>query len=428
MATRPPAAATVNSGVTLVSAITMRPWPLLLLSLFTLAVTAQSNSAKPATSTVTGHIYCADTNAPARMASVMLEPVRVVDEAGIVTSGSHSQIMMTAVQTGLDGSFVIPKVSPGAYYVIAYKPGYLSPLATFPADVLDHPSEEDRKRIAATVPKITVEAGLPASIDLRLERGAAISGVILFDDGSPAADLVVHALIRHATAQKETWSTLPSTPLVMAGDVRTDDLGRYRIAGLAPRDYAVQVDLQLQDTDFGVTIGAVGKSAMHRSRAQIAFFSGGTTRKRDAKPFKLEAGEERTGEDITIPISKLNTISGELLAAHDGHVLTSGNLQLLDAEDKTEIETTRLDRADNRFHFFFIPEGSYILHVDNAADVTYEDVPNPPGSMPPTREEFHTLRTYGTLDQPLNVHDDIPALTLSVPEKTTHQFTRESSH
>lgn len=123
MATRPPAAATVNSGVTLVSAITMRPWLLLLLSLFTLAVTAQSNSAKPATSTVTGHVYCADTNAPARMASVMLEPVRIVDEAGIVTSGSHSQIMMTAVQTGLDGSFMIPKVSPGAYYVIAYKAG-----------------------------------------------------------------------------------------------------------------------------------------------------------------------------------------------------------------------------------------------------------------------------------------------------------------
>lgn len=335
--------------------------------------------------------------------------------------------MMTSVQTGLDGSFAIPKVRTGAYYVVAYKPGYLSPLATFPSDVLDHPSEADHERIAAVVPKITVEAGLPASIDLRLEPGAAISGAVVFDDGTPAADLAVHALIRHTQSQKDTWSPLPSTPLVMAADVRTDDLGRYRISGLAPRDYAVQVDLQLQDMDFGVTIGAIGKSAMHRSRGEIAFFSGDTARKRDAKAFKLEAGEARTGEDITIPISRLHT-SGELVAAHDGHVLTGGNLQLLDAEDKTEIETTRLDRADNTFHLFFIPEGSYILHIDGTAGVTYEDVPNPPGTMPPTREEFHTLHRYGTLDQPLTVRDDIPALTLSVPDKTTPQSTRSSSH
>jgi hypothetical protein len=70
--------------------------------------------------------------------------------------------------------------------------------------VLEHPSEEDRKRIAATVPQITVEADLPASIDLRPERGAAISGTILFDDGTPAADLVVHALVRHTQGQKDT--------------------------------------------------------------------------------------------------------------------------------------------------------------------------------------------------------------------------------
>jgi hypothetical protein len=58
-------------------------WPLLL-PLFSVVATAQSNSAKPATSTVTGQVYCADTNAPAGMAPVMLEPVRVVNEAGVV--------------------------------------------------------------------------------------------------------------------------------------------------------------------------------------------------------------------------------------------------------------------------------------------------------------------------------------------------------
>jgi hypothetical protein len=48
------------------------------------------------------------------------------------------------------------------------------------------------------------------------------------------------------------------------------------------------------------------------------------------------------------------------------------------------------------------------LHIDNAADVTYEDVPYSPETMPPPHEQVHTLRTYGTLDTLLNVHDDIP--------------------
>jgi hypothetical protein len=165
----------------------MRIRPLSFFVAITLVASAQQAEKKSATTTVTGHVYCADTNAPARLASVMLEPVRAVDEAG---SSIHSpfngeRVTVTAVQTALGGSFTIPKVAAGTYYVVAYKPGYLSPLATFPADVLSHPSEEDRKHIAATVPKITIEAGLPASIDIRLERGAAISGTVLFDDGTP---------------------------------------------------------------------------------------------------------------------------------------------------------------------------------------------------------------------------------------------------
>jgi hypothetical protein len=85
------------------------------------------------------------------------------------------------------------------------------------------------------------------------------------------------------------------------------------------------------------------------------------------------------------------------------------------------METTRLGRGDNRFHLFFVPEGNYILHIDETADVTYEDVPFPPGTMPPTHEETHVLRTYGTLDHQLTVHDDIPGLTISVPDKTAPQ-------
>jgi hypothetical protein len=404
----------------------MRLWPLLLLALILIAASAQNDSApKPATSTVTGHVYCADTNTPARLASVMLEPVRAVEEAGSHQGDSHGErLLLTAVQTTLDGSFVIPKVRPGTYYVVAYKTGYLSPLGTFPTEVLDHPSEEDRARIAATVPIVKVEAGLPASLDIRLERGAAISGTALFDDGSPAADLAVHALIRHGQGQKQSWTALPPTPFKMDSEVHTDDLGRYRLVGLAPRDYIVQIDLELQDRDFGVEIGGAGGSRQDRSIARIAFYSGSATRKRDATSFKLAAGDEHNGEDITIPLSKLHTLSGELLSAHDGHVLNSGTVSLRDPDDQSEVESSKVGRADGKFHLLFIPEGNYTLHVSNAADVTYEDVPNPPGSMPPSFETTQLIHGYGVADQPINVHDDIPNLVLSVPERGHHEANR----
>ena len=398
----------------------MRIRPLSVLLAIPLVASAQQTEKKLPTTSVTGHVYCADTNAPARLATVMLEPARAVDAVGAAQGRAGSdQIMMTSVQAALDGSFYIPKVSAGTYYVVAYMPGYLSPLATFPADVLSHPSAADRDRIARVVPKITVDTTQSASIDIRLERGGAISGTVLFDDGSPAPGLEVHALVRHKDGQKETWSALRPTPFLMATQVRTDDLGRYRLIGLPPREYEVQVDLGLQKMTIGMTLDNSGASMSSDSQARLLFYSGSTARKRDAASFKLTEGEERTGEDITIPLSKLHTITGQIVAAHDGHLLNMGTIQLLDAEDKSELETSRLERADGKFHLPFVPEGNYILRVSDAADVTYQDAPNPPGTLPPTHEVTHVAHWYGSTDQSLNVHDDLSNVVLSVPEKGT---------
>jgi hypothetical protein len=397
----------------------MRRWPLFLIPALTVSAQAQNNAAtKQPNSTVTGHVYLADTNTPARLATVMLEPVSALDRdpAPHPRQDGSANIYTSAVQTLLDGSFTIPKVAPGTYYVVAYKSGYLSPLSTVSEDALAHPTAEDHKRIASMLPRITVEAGLPASVEVRLERGAAISGTVLFDDGSPASGLPVHALVRRLNGKKESWSPLRPMPFNMMADTYTDDLGRYRITGLEPREYMIEVVLQLQNMDFGFVPGESGGSSSINNVATISFYSGGVARKSEAKPFKVAANDERT-EDLTIPLSKLHTLSGEITAAHDGHLLNKADVKLLDPDDKSELESAKVERRDSKFHLLFVPEGNYILHVDGAADATYEDVPYPPGYMPRTHEEVHTLRSYGTLDQPLNVHDDNPGLVLAVPDQ-----------
>jgi hypothetical protein len=398
--------------------------PLSIFVAISLAASAQPPGKKPATSTVTGHVYLADTNTPARLATVMLEPAQALDNdpnPHPPKDPSASMVHTSAVQTLLDGSFIIPKVAPGAYYVVAYKSGYLSPLSTISEDALEHPTPEDHKRIAGILPRIVVEAGLPVSVDVRLERGAIISGTVLFDDGSPASGLPVHALVRRKDGKKETWSPLRPMPFALMADVYTDDLGRYRLTGLESREYLVKVDLNLQHMEFESGPGGFGGSSGIDNVASLSFYSGNTARKLDAKPFKLTTNEERSGEDITIPLAKLHTITGEIVAAHDGHVLNQGNVKLLDPDDKSEIENSKVERTDGKFHLLFVLEGNYILRVDNPADVTYEDVPNPPGSIPASYEKAHMVRPYGTADQPLNIHDDVPNLTISVPDTSTQQ-------
>jgi hypothetical protein len=400
--------------------IWLLPIPVFIAVAISLFATGQQPGKKSASATVTGHVYLADTNAPARLATVMLEPAQALDNDPDLhppKDRSASLVYTSAVQTLLDGSFTIPKVAPGAYYVVAYKSGYLSPLSTLSEDALQHPTQEDHRRIASILPRIVVQAGLPASIEVRLERGSAVSGTVLFDDGSPASGLPVHALVRRKDGQKETWSPLRPMPFALMADVYTDDLGRYRLTGLESREYLIRVDLNLQHMEFASAPGESGGSSSTDDVARLAFYSGSVTRKADATPLKLTANEEHSGEDITIPIAKLHTIIGDIVAAHDGHVINKGNVTLLDADDKSEVERSKVERADGKFHLFFVPEGNYILRVDSAADVTYEDVSNPPGTLPAAHEEAHTIHDYGTADQPISIHDDAPTIVVSVPEK-----------
>jgi hypothetical protein len=412
----------------------MRIWPrsiVLAISLVaSLAAAAQQAPKKQPTTTVTGHVYLADTNTPARLATVMLEPARALDndpDPHPPKDRNAEMVYTSAVQTLLDGSFTIPKVAPGAYYVVAYKNGYLSPLSTLSEDALKHPTQEDHKRIAVILPRITVEAGLPVSVDVRLERGSAISGTVLFDDGSPASGLPVHALVRRKDGQKETWSPLRSMPFATMGNAYTDDLGHYRLTGLQPREYILEVVLEMQHMDLASAPGSGASSASTSSIASLSFYSGSATRKADAKPFTIAANEERSGEDITIPLAKLHTITGEIVAAHDGHPLNQGNVTLLDAGDESEVENSKLERPDGKFHLYFVPEGNYILRVYSAADVTYEDVPYPPGTMPPTHEVTHTIHDYGNADQPINIHDDAPTVVISVPEKSAASAPKQTA-
>jgi len=370
---------------------------------------------KPAaTGTVTGHVTCTDTNTPARLAIVVLRPVPAAKSAD--SAAASKPVEARRVQTLLDGTFSIRSVAPGTYFVLASLAGYISPLAVLGVsneDLLE-PTGELRKRIVERVPTITVDANGSASINISLERAAAVSGTILYDDGSPAPGVEVRLRER----KEGKWVPVHNVAGdgMGSGNSVTDDRGNFRITGLPPlKEATVETDLSVQNSTLHFSKG--GLSTYGGPSFTLAFYSGSALRLSDAKPFQLTMGEERSGEDVTLPLSKLHKVQGVLLSKRDGHVLNKGSVSLLFADDRTQLGSTEIGEGNENFDFPFVPEGDYVLKVNSAADARLEEIPNSPGSVPPSRTETTMVHEYGTAEVPLHVDSERTGVTVDVPEK-----------
>lgn len=386
--------------------------------LCSLACTAQGNAQQRhaertgGATLVSGHVYCADTNAPARMATVILQPAAALES---IAPGGEKAIASRgdAVQTLLDGSFSMPRVAPGSYYVIATQAGYVSPVAAlYVSGNRSGPEVEVRRKALESLPRVTVEPNLPVNVNVTIERGAAVSGSVTWDDGSPASGVRLSLLVRW----KDKWIHIPSNPFERSSfSGGTDDQGEYRISGLPAGEYLLEAQLNLSKTSYNVDDQGSASVSM-ASLYSLSVYSGGKMRAKDAAPFTITAGEERRGEDLQIPLSRLHTVRGNLVAVRDGHVVNGGKIWLLYADDKSVAGQTSLSSDDDGFTFSFVPEGDYILRVEEAADNEYRHMPNDSKAWSPPRTETRTLRRYGMAEQRVQVLGEMAGLIVTVPD------------
>ncbi len=357
------------------------------------------------TGTIVGHVYLADTGGPARLAEVALQPVQVPSDDA--KKGDSRQLGSFEVyRTGLDGGYRIAHVRPGSYYVVVKMPGYLSPFAMFTNQQLSHPTPDDQQKIDAYLPVVTVVPNNSATMDIHLTRGASLSGTLSFDDGEPYPDVRVQAMQKDA---KGKWQTLP---LVSGG--YTDDLGNFRITGLLAGEYLLKATLSLDDMYVSSVLEQPDgiSSSTHFS---LDYYSGDTVRLRDAKPIHVDSSQEVTGANITIPVSKLHMVSGQIVQAGGGRAINGGTVALYYPDgDGEELASVKVESDEPVFRMPFVPEGNYVIKVKDAEDVKREVVSNGPGSEPP----FHTVTTvvqkYGTTEQPLVVTGDVSGVDLAV--------------
>ena len=256
--------------------------------------------------------------------------------------------------------------TPNAGIPTLHPPGYVDPYSQFTDDDFTSTDPAVRARLAQ-IPTVTITGTDSGHADLRLERGAAISGRILYDDGSPAVGWVL-AVIKPKLPEDPTEATAtamaPALAMLGAGQPsKTDDRGRYRISGLAPGEYALRASLIAAGT--GISAANMGQGG---SGINLVVYTGDTFNRADAKAVKVTHGDELTGIDLAIPSHKLHNISGHVVAKSDGHTLNVGQVNLT-VKDNPAIHSMAAIRDDGSFRFEALPGNiTYTLTVDNAAD------------------------------------------------------------
>jgi hypothetical protein len=397
--------------------------------------------------TVTGHVICADTNGPARFAKVFLKssvpdhtgedflknlqkniaksakddatPQKPVSDdqkramAEAARSMNRVTDMMNASTVGLDGAYSFAGVKPGTYYVHATVAGYIDPFSEFSDDDFASTDPVIKARIAQ-IPTVTITGSNAAHVDLRLDRGAAVSGRILFDDGSPAAGWTLTVVKpKSPESPEEAASAIMNQALAMGGAVqiyKTDDLGHYRISGLEAGEYVVKAALVA--TGVGISATNLGDGG---SGINLAVYSGDTFTRAGATPVTLTAGEEHPGVDITVPARSLHNIVGHVYAKADGHTLNMGSISLT-SKEKLGLPLKAAIRDDGSFHFEYLPGNTtYTVTVDDAADGRTDGVAGKfMGISLPKQEVLHK---YGTDTTEVKLDDaDVDSVKLTVAQ------------
>jgi hypothetical protein len=386
--------------------------------------------------TVSGRVYLGDTKTPGRKATVYLVPADALqaDAPPNRNAGRHPDTgpVTEAVETRFDGSYFFAHVASGSYYVIATYPGYISGFEALNSaegramhgewSPLSPQRKAARDKVLESLARIDVQAGLPANADVTLERGAAVSGTITFDDGAPAAGLRVTLLVRMTANGKEGWDQIAGLRFGLAAFpwVVTDDRGNYRISGLTPGKYAIEAEVEFSDGTQYYSAAGAGRSSGSRT-AWLPIYLGNTPRQKDAKSFTLQSGEERSGEDIVIPMSKLHTIKGYIVSADDGHVVNGGQVMLVDAADGSDVAQDHLSEDHPGFTLSFVFEGDYVLKVLGAADVDFVPRDGSGGFQSPQFDAKIT-HLYGGASTALHVDGDVDGVTIAVPAPTTKEI------
>ncbi len=245
-----------------------------------------------------------------QMAGSTLQGRVVNDTTGAPVPGASVMIYHTSQREGAanrstsadaSGGFTFTDLGPGPYRVAAEKNRYVR---TFYGQ--RRPNDGGRT--------VNIVAGeQPERVEIRLTPAAVLTGRVIDENGEPVPYVQVSTMTyRYMEGERRLVSA--------NGAATTDDLGEYRIFGLAPGRYYVSARTRNRFAG-GFRGGRRGRPSPGEDDAVYpVIYYPGTFDAANASPVELRASEERSGVDFRLARSAAVTVSG-LVTAADGSSL-----------------------------------------------------------------------------------------------------------
>jgi len=279
-----------------------------------LAQTARDSPAQPAspvgTASIAGRVIADDASAqPLRRARVLVQP-----------TPAQPQVGWTAT-TDDNGRYVVQGLPAGRYAITASKPAWMS-------------GAYGARRPGRAGTPVALAAGQQLSnVDVRLPRGAVITGTVYDPSGQPAAGVSVSAM-------RYSYSTLSGQRMLgsptSGSSVITDDRGVYRAYGLPAGEYVIVATprvqpaigaateiIQIRSTDVERVLAAARAAdttggrptradVTPRAVAYAPVLHPGTTDPTAATAITVGVGDERTGVNVALALVPTATLTGSV--------------------------------------------------------------------------------------------------------------------
>jgi protocatechuate 3,4-dioxygenase beta subunit len=237
---------------------------------------------------ISGRVLDADGTTPLRRAIVRLS--------------SSALPRRLTVRADLQIRYAFPDLPAGRYTVSASKPGYLT---------LEYgqrrPFEAGRRIELGTAERL-------ARVDILLPASASLAGVVVDGAGERVSQLWV-------LAARQAYRNGRREPLIAARAV-TNDIGEFRLSGLAPGDYYIvtrQRDARVAEfsnepVGYGTTLYP------------------GVATLESAQPIRVALGQQVSGVSLAVPASRTAVVSG-VVVDESGRPVASQRLTLTEGPD-----------------------------------------------------------------------------------------------